>query len=193
MADKTTTPKLSFDAFQGPLDAEEFADALVAIAEQIRGGITSGDGYGCGHWSVEGLKQGVTFDFRVANDGSVVVYGRIGDDADSEGIIFTSWDDSVETQTLMEDMAEKLNEGWDESYWIKRMEEHLTKLRLNRLGYNWTDDWDTGQQRWTLTGPDGAMRLPSGGFHGWSECVTVATRDAFVKDLPLQPEEDYQP
>ena len=192
MADEVKTPKLTFDAFQGALDANDFADALNTIAEQIRDGMIAGDAGGCGWWSVEGLTERTVYDFRVAHDGTVVVFAEAGED--SEEIIFTAWDDTVETQTLMESMAEELNDGATPDYVVKRMTDHLTQLRLTRLGYKWSDDWETGQQRWTLKGPDGeTIRLPSGGSHGWSECVTVATRDAYVKGLPEHPEEDYQP
>lgn len=192
MADETKTPKLTLDAFQGPLNADDFADALNTIAEQIRDGMIAGDGGGVGWWSVEGLTERTVYDFRVAHDGTVVLFAEAGEF--NEEVIFTAWDDTVETQTLMEEMADRLNEQFDVSYVVKQMEDHLTKLRLNRLGYKWTDDWSKGPQRWTLTGPDGeTIRLPSGGFHGWSECVTVATRDADMKGLPEQPEEDYQP
>lgn len=176
------TPVFKLDAFHGPLTADEMADVLDTLADMIRDGFTSGDANGVGWWDVSGLSEPVVYESRVTDDGAVVII--TGDD---EEIVLTAWDDEHDTQIKMEVIAERLNDGATLESAEREMEEFLTRLRLTRLGYDWTDDWDTGQQRWTLTGPDGAIPLPSGGFHGWSECVKVAVADADRKALDATP------
>lgn len=165
------------------LTATEAADALDLISRQISEGFTSGDAGGAGWWSVDGLKDDV---FYQVDDGDGVLI-VIGDDDAEFPAHLTSWDTSDTGRDFLEGLAEKMNEGYDADYCKGLLADELAQVRLRRLGYSWTDDWRTGQQRWTLTGPDGEIRLPSGGFHGWSEAVEVATKDANRRGLDAQP------
>lgn len=177
--------KFTLDAFNGALTADTLAERLEFIAGQIRNGFTSGDGEGIGWWTAEDVKDDIFYqlDEDDTDDGLKII-----DDVDPFKPCVTSWDVSDDGREFMEGIAERLNLGTLEVDSAQRaVDEELAQVRLRRLGYSWTDDWATGQQRWTLTGPDGAILLPSGGYHGWSEAVKVATADADAKALDRTP------
>lgn len=167
------------------LTADTVADALELIARQIREGYTSGDAQGAGWWDVSGIKADVFYQVD-DGDGALIV---VGDDDPEFKPVLTSWDTSDDGREFLEGLAGKLNQGYDADYVRGELDTELAQVRLRRLGYDWTSDWDAGQQRWTLTGPDGVIPLPSGGFHGWSEAVKVATADADAKALDRTPPE----
>lgn len=177
--------EFSFDTRDGNLNAEDLADSLEFIAGQLREGYLTGDAQGAGWWTVANLKDDVFY--QVTTEDGLL---QIIDDVDPFKPVAESWDVSAEAETFMEDLAEKLNDQTLDPDTVRlRVRDRLEQVRVNRLGYSWTDDWATGQQRWTLTGPKGEVRLPSGGFHGYSECIEVANRDADRLGLASAPAE----
>lgn len=186
MADAPTTAVFKLDAFRKPATADDIAEALEMLAGMIREGYTSGDANGMGHWTLEGAVEPPVFDVR--QEGAALVLFSTQNDENTD--LATSWDASEETREVMSKLSDDLDDGWDVAWAKRQLEEHLQKLRLRRLGYSWADSWRSGEQVWTLTGPDGKMGLPSGGQHGWSECVKIATQDAERRGLPLQPPAD---